>query len=207
VHLVHYPRPEPARPGHLAVADLAEACLPALRPLAEAGGPLVLLGYSYGGRVAHEAAARLQAEGHPASLLVIGDIGPGSTPLAGGRGRLLDGLVRRDRLLPVTLLLACRTLFLRLGRGGWGGRLDLMIVRRRIHAWRPRPYAGRTCLLLSEELAAARPGATGGLGWEASCPDLAVLPVAGRHLDFFLPPHDGALVRGLLEALRWPATC
>jgi thioesterase domain-containing protein len=124
---------------------LAEAAAQAARRSAD-GGPFLLVGYSSGGIVAHEATRLLEAAGvFPEALVLLDTYAPGDPGLRAATPALLAGMVRRlEELGPVdeTELVAM------------GGYLRLL------DGWRPTPVKTPTLLVRpANPLPGTAPGA------------------------------------------------
>ncbi|MDE2582223.1 MAG: AMP-binding protein, partial [Rhodospirillales bacterium] len=203
-----------------ALAQVARAC-PA--------GPLALLGYSYGGRVAFMLAQRLHAVGREVVLLGIIDTDFDPTP---------RGTLRRMTVALRNLREEVRSSFAFGGLSGVAGFVAARCLRdvvglrraqRSVLLWRPwlparfrlvldrwlqmvlrLAIAARWRARMSDPIRSAPvmlfrsddhpPGAAEDLGWSALCPTLRLVRAPGDHETILDPEYRTAIVANLLLA-------
>ena len=147
------------------------------------GGAVFLAGYSFGGCVAFEAAAQLQAAGRRIAFLGILDAAPSASRQPSPhwlRRRVLTGIGRFDAVRGVLLDLVARLLPAR----SIAARRRLLSHFRAqaLDRWKPAPLARPALLVVSDEFAG-----TIVAPWSRLCPGLRVLHVAGSHVSLFDP--------------------
>jgi thioesterase domain-containing protein len=199
------------------------------------GGPCVLAGWSFGGFLAQETARRLTDGGREVELVALIDsVRPLPQPGVGPADRVrahLTGFARHvadtygvrlalpyDELVAMeddreridTVLRALREaadvpaaalehqrasyLDLRIGEAHHPGPHDGPVVLYR--ATEPAPHTVRDPAYERDDDA---------LGWDAVCPDLTVVKVAGHHLSLLDPPHVDEIAAHLRQVLARPA--
>lgn len=195
----------------------AEAIADQAMALSPAGTAPILAGYSYGGYVAHAAAASLARRGRPVRhlLLLDPDLGFGSDAAAAATGGD-NGLSRQPHARlrwrfrwigqsPRRIRLAAAILPAVPPRGALALQLwtDLVYAQRNaaVQRWArerlPRLDVPAT-LFRSEE---PRPAATPDLGWARHVDLRAIIAVPGTHETMMLPPHRAALCRAFEKAV------
>jgi thioesterase domain-containing protein/acyl carrier protein len=146
-------------------------------------GPILLAGYSFGGCVAFEAAAQLEAAGRSVAFLGILDARPSASRQSSRhwlRRRLLTGVGRFDALRGVLLGLVAR---LRPSRSLAARRRLLAHFRAQaLDRWKPAPLRRPALLVASDEFAEAIVAP-----WSRLCPGLRVVRVPGSHVSLFEP--------------------
>jgi thioesterase domain-containing protein/acyl carrier protein len=161
-------------------------------------GPIFLAGYSFGGCVAYEAAAQLEAAGRSVAFLGILDTAldrstqPSPHRL---RRRLLTGAGRVDAwrgllLAVVARLLPARSIAAR-------RRLLAHFRAQALDCWKPTPRRKPALLVASAECAAAIVAP-----WSRLCPGLRVLRVPGSHVSIFEPAGLDRLVPAFEAAVQ-----
>ncbi|HET9904188.1 MAG TPA: AMP-binding protein [Xanthobacteraceae bacterium] len=208
VATIRYPDLIPTATPHVTIEAMADA---ALRQISrtQPEGDIRLLGYSLGGAVAFEIAARLLAVGRSVKFLGILD-----TNVAGTRGSRRESLwrsVQRLRTHRVTFYrMLCRAMARTIVRAGHADRMPTFL---RASFWRRAPATQFLLRLESEELLRMRAfgewvrkskarlplkatlfvcnrvGLPHGLGWLPLFDELDIIPVAGGHLDLVVEPH------------------
>ncbi|MER6140041.1 beta-ketoacyl synthase N-terminal-like domain-containing protein [Streptomyces sparsogenes] len=181
------------------VEDLADHHIRVLRAV-RPNGPYALGGWSVGGLVAHEMAARLERAGERVELLLFLDgFAPdsGGRPLASAPQHLAAGLWHQT-LVALQVGPAGRTV-----RSVPGASRVFRAYLRAMLRYRPRPVSCRTVLFkaglthrtearLRASLSALHPGG------------LTVLPCSGRHWTLLAEPHASALAHQVRRALDGP---
>jgi thioesterase domain-containing protein len=157
-------------------------------------GPLHLVGYSYGGSVAFEAARQLHASGRQIAFLGIID-----TALESKRPPLLE----RPRRMALRFLGrsdACRRTLFRVFAGlhvRWSIAARCRLLSNYRHAaiarWRPSPFTAPSLLVTSEQF-----GDSITEGWLRLCPEIRVLRVPAGHETLF----EGAALDVLTRAFE-----
>ncbi len=191
------------------VEDLARehvAAIRAIQPL----GPYCLMGFSFGGRVALEAARQLRAAGELVPILAVIDVVlagslrhqwlgwlwiHGRRIVGGGRRYLRQAWrMRRQRVGRQRPMERDDTLSRHLQREAYLRR----VLR---HSHSPAPYDGPIVLFQAMEdpegYVAER-----GLGWQSVNPDVEVHFVPGHHQTVLEPPNVDALARLMLRHLE-----
>ncbi|WP_292865848.1 AMP-binding protein [Mesorhizobium sp.] len=194
--------------GHGTIPRMVDAVVDQIRQV-QPSGNVNLIGYSLGGGVAFEAAARLAAEGRSVTFLGILDtnIGPGKHDyrevLARTAQRIHTHRVTVDRML----LRALAKTFANFGaeavlaRGIEGLRwkafarmrfilrleLEEILRMRAFGQWLAQP---KTTLPIPATLfRCRRKGIPTDLGWSAFVSGLSIVPIVGGHLDMLIEPH------------------
>ncbi|HYO35920.1 MAG TPA: acetoacetate--CoA ligase [Geodermatophilus sp.] len=164
------------------IGDVARDAVARLREV-QSSGPYSLLGYSFGGIVAYEAATLLRAAGEPVGYLGLLDVLPPLAALTAGEARARRWVGRAETVLSGE------------GRAALARRLRLPARRDSASAeddffqgsyetanrWRPSPYAGPVTYYLAE----GRPPLVGNslAAWRRVAPHLLVTEVPGHHGD------------------------
>lgn len=189
VCLLDYPDEAKRRLYSVPVAQLAEHCAAEIRRRREADCKLVILGQSFGSRVAHAAATRLAADGITADLLVMTDIAPHRI------------LTPPPRTAPQWARRALRWLLgpvadqmFESASGGMLARLaQTRRMERQVRGWQAEPFAGKALLVVSAETLQRFPRMPVDLGWARLCPDLVVQPLGLTHHAYAAAPASRAL--------------
>ncbi|MEU3281320.1 SDR family NAD(P)-dependent oxidoreductase [Streptomyces antibioticus] len=194
-------------------------------------GPYRLLGWSFGGCLAYEAACRLRDQGQDVSFLGLIDTilpaalpGLDSTMLLERFGRFvqyieqtyghrlelpyeeLAGTPDEEQIDVVLRLVADAGLSM--SHGILEHQRTSYIDARVGERYRPRPYEGHVVLYRAQE---AQPLTTAldprylrseaDLGWAPLCPSLEIVPVQGDHLSLIDPPFVDVIAEHLTHAL------
>lgn len=227
VHLLDYPAEAMRTPGVVDIGTIARQIFEPVRGRLQPGRPTLLLGLSYGGRIAYEMAGLLTSAGHPVELLIIGDIPPdtrfGSKAIDGRRrqqgrhlellaARIARALSRQLVLRPFLRFAVSDQLLARLhvltsrhrGLAALRQKLSVILLKRQAHRWCPAPYPAATLLLISDDTRTDHPELPDDLGWSALCARLQCLPVSGTHVDYFCTPASllQAIAKARLMAAR-----
>lgn len=195
VCLLDYPAEAKLQLYSVPVAQLAEHCAAQIRRRRDPDCKLVILGQSFGSRVAHAAAARLAAEGIATDLLVITDIAPQRilTPPP----RTAQQWARRALRW---LLGAVPDALLERGPRGIAARLaQARRMERQVRDWQAEPFAGKALLVVSAETLQRFPRLPADLGWARACPDLVVQPLGLTHHGYAAAPASRALAALILN--------
>lgn len=226
VHVIDYPDQEKHFSGSLEISSLA---LHAVSNLSRrSGSRLILFGFSYGARVAYEAAGILASQGIEIDLLIIGDIAvqyrPNSAKAlkrwAGQKSIVariirfdsqsaLDFLVRMDEQNPAVpdhILIRLHNAVDSLPDSiRFKIRVQIVtksaILRRKVMRWKPKPYAGDTLLLLTRENCQINSDILPDMGWGALCPNLFVAEISGGHGNCLLPHNLPSIITAINRAL------
>jgi acyl-CoA synthetase (AMP-forming)/AMP-acid ligase II/thioesterase domain-containing protein len=219
---IRYPNLEAILDGQGTLAAMTESALGQIAEV-QPEGEIRLLGYSLGGAVAFEVAARLLAAGRPIRFLGILDTNVGGG--RGGRGEAASRTLQRIRTHRVTpYRMLCRSVakmvarlgeekrFARIIDGAWPQRLhgtqfmlrleleEILRMRAMTH-WLAKT---KTPLPITGTLFRCnRLGLSADLGWQRMVGALAVVPIAGGHLDLVAVPHlshNRALIEQALVA-------
>ena len=201
------------------VADMAAAYLDAVRSV-RPRGPYRLLGWSSGGHVAFEMAARLIEAGESVDRLILLDT-PSQMPREGAADerQLLLNLLEANSPLPRAALAALSfeeqlASISELLQEAWGlpATFDVAEAKRLLRvysanleasrAFEPRPYGGRMALLRAEDAGDNGPS---DLGWGAWVDGhLETFTVRGQHETLLLPENLEVLAEALREVLDRP---
>jgi thioesterase domain-containing protein len=174
-------------------------------------GPYLLAGWSMGGLIALEAAARLQAAGEEVALLALLDSYLSDKDLSAED--LSDGSVIRwlaphlnlplDKLrqLPADEQWQRIAERAKLSDGVGADEIRRLADVCKAHlaameAYVPRPYQGRAVLLSAQDGGGPDPR------WKSLCPRLCVETVPGNHYSMLRKPHAGALAARLGACLQ-----
>ncbi|MEY5100110.1 MAG: hypothetical protein RJA36_2829 [Pseudomonadota bacterium] len=210
VNLIDYsPRSKKAR-YTTDISELASDCLPEILSKTKSGEKLVFLGQSYGGRVAHEVATRLQAKNLIIDLLVITDI-PLKLNLLRKPRNLVHAFQRWSidqisPILPMHWILHWKETF---GTAVDRSRpiqfitrlVDACLLRRNLHHWHPEVLHSPSMMLVSGNTLQTFPDAPIDLGWSSICPNLTVLPLGLGHCDYVWRPNSKAVKSIMLDML------
>lgn len=214
---IRYPDLVAILAGRATVKDMAESALEQIK-LAQPHGDVRLLGYSLGGAVAFEVAARLIAEGRSVKFFGILDTSVGPMEAA-YRETFLRALqrIRAHRVTAYRML--CRSTAKVVARRGWeasfAGLLEAGVWTRlaatrfmlrleleeilRMRAFTRWVGQHKAQLPITGTLfLCSRVGAPFDLGWRQLFARLDVIPIAGGHLDLVVEPHL-AINRSLIE--------
>jgi len=179
------PAPGFARGESLPVSAEALVRLQAETALRYAGdGPVVLLGSSAGGMLAHAAAEFLESLGRPpAGVVLLDSYLPGAESLLSFEDSLLDGMYEREALVAMDAA--------RMSAMGWYIRL--------FGTWKPSPIAAPTLLVRASEPLVG--GAADG-DWQASWLGTeSVVDVPGTHFTM-MEQHAGSTADAVREWLN-----
>lgn len=222
---IRYPGLEGILDGRQTVAAMTDAAFAQVKA-AQPAGDVRLLGYSLGGAVAFETAARLLAEGRQVRFFGILDTNvderrhqPGET---------LARALQRIRAHRVTAYrLACRSVAKVVARMHWQAgfarllatalpgrfaatrfmlRLELEEILRMgaMGRWIDSVHAGAPPLPIAGTLFRCdRRGLSDDLGWRRMLADLKIVPIAGGHLDLVVAPHLAHNLPLILAALQF----
>ena len=189
------------RPGEsllLTVEEMAALALEGLMKV-QPCGPVHLLGHSFGGLVAFQAARMLSARDREVGTLMLLDTtSPGvpsqprpRSPRRASRLRIWAAYERRFHRMRLEARISP-------GRTNplTGINLANYLAERR---YRPQPWPGRALILTT---ARATPAGEDSLsGWTRLLPRLEVHPVAGDHFSMLQEPHVTAVAQILVQAL------
>jgi thioesterase domain-containing protein/acyl-CoA synthetase (AMP-forming)/AMP-acid ligase II/acyl carrier protein len=176
---------------------------------AQPTGDVRLIGYSLGGAVAFEVAAKLVEAGRPVSFLGILDtnVGSGKHNYRETVARTIQRIRSHRMTVDRMILRAIAKLFVRsgheaalsralerlsvksLGRTRFLLRLELeeVLRMREFYHWLKRPK--RPLPVKATLFRCMRQGVSPDLGWSALFSGLSVVPITGGHLDMLIEPH------------------
>jgi acyl-coenzyme A synthetase/AMP-(fatty) acid ligase/thioesterase domain-containing protein len=208
VATIRYPDLAAILDGCSGIEDMAESAVQQIHRT-QPEGDVRLLGYSLGGAVAFEVAARLIAEGRSVKFLGILDTNIGTRH--DGSRETFRRTLQRIRAHRVTVYrMLCRAVARAIVRGGREQRVPALLDW---PLWRRAPATHFMLKLESEELlrmrafgawvtkskarlpikgtlfVCNRSGLPHGLGWPSLFESLDVIPVAGGHLDMLVEPY------------------
>lgn len=211
VTVLDIPKSHKNAPYTKTIEELAATLLPAVLDKLHPDHKLVFLGLCNSGRIAHEIATRLQAQGVNINLLVIVDIPRSFDWTQRSRGSFVITLKRWMHLklalyLPMQLLLHWRETYRPGARLSWWHRKmrkwnETWLSHKHIHGWRPQMLYSPSLLLLSADLLQQNPKVPRDLGWSTICSSLIVLPMGLSHIDYSKRPHSAALRAVILDIL------
>lgn len=180
-------------------------------------GPWLLGGWSYGGLLAQEAARLLTPHGTVGALVLLDSVlplpaPPDLTPVEEAHRRYAgfavyvartygaqlalpyEELARRDDAEQIALVMKLLEQAVDLPQAVLDHQRTSALDLRSGERHRPGPYAGRTLLYRATEPAphtvrdVRYERDDEGLGWDAHCTDLTVIPLPGHHLSLLDPP-------------------
>lgn len=198
------------------IQNMAKSCVQKILAVRTGEAQPVLFGFSYGARIAQEAAAQCEAMGAVVSRLIIADVPPQNRHLFKTKNMLhqcqrwiRDGLVQLDRYWPVVSdrhwLIAANALNRPHSIPDWlvraNGLIGPVITNRQIQRWQPRKISTSTWVLVAKDTLEANPDLEATLGWNAYCDNVQSVEIPGQHITFFQPPHDKVFMEKLLKAI------
>ncbi len=204
----HYKR----APYSVSIGELATSLLPDVLRHYRPGHKLIFLGQSFGGRIAHEIATLMQAQGIQIDLLIITDIPRAqefiASPIWTLKAKLANQLFRR---LPHPWLLNLRKACEVLPENSWWkprikGLIQHNLMLHSVLFWRPLELHSPTLLLLSADTIQNNPKQPRDLGWSSICSSLKVLPLGLGHSDYAQRPNSAALKAMTLDLLSLAET-